>query len=1706
MKNSTSRFFLGVMGVAGLLMMCGPGAHAQSAAVQKTTTVQKAEPAPTGEPMEKAPADRQVVQADGSASTVVITDWSSHHMVFSNPAKATPAVREKIVTNPRYIMQLKRQALSSRTIKFNSEADRVAAESVASQNAMRTLDANSKSSLILGNSIVTKKPAPTPPPPAPMAGTRDWNMSLGNGTVAAGQFPAEVTAGESTITGTGGASPTGNCLTDFVVFGLNVVGTNNTATGSSPANGQANLIAFDDLYSGTTGSPICGTTANTKWAYNTSTISGTVSNSPVTSGDGTMVAFVENNNSAAVLHILKWKDSDGTINAPSTPATVASMSACSAAPCMASVQFSNNGDGISSPFYDFITDTIYVGDNEGLLYAITGVFYGTPTLVGSGPFAGGLQVSQFFGNLTSPVYDFTGSGNIFVGSSDGHLYAVNATTGVVSSLQVGSNGSAGAITDPPTVDSSNQRVIVSAGSNTGGTAAVVVQADTTTPLGNPVAATIGTVQGSLVAEQGAFDNNYYNWSGTGGNPGHFYVIGSTATTNAPTLYEIPFGGVNAVNISGTTTAGYTNPTVTFTASPQGAKFTATGSGSGGIFGITGGVPGSGFTSFPGVTITGTGTGASGAVTDVEVLTAALGSGGTNYGLIPNVTISGSGPGGETGTAALGIDAVTVSNGGSYTSIPTATFPGGSGTGKTSVGILTVGITAGGSYTNTVPTVTFTGGTGSGGAGTASMGVNAVTLTSGGSNYTAIPNVVFSGGGAGTGAAGTAALGLDVATVTNGGTYTSVPTVSFAGGSGTGAVSVGVQTIGVTAGGSFTSFPTVTIAGSGAGGGTASAVLGVTGANVTAGGTNYTSVPTVAVNGTGSGATASAALGLVTGTYAVTTGGSYTGLPSVSFPGGSGSGGVAVGVSSVSVTNAGSGYTTVPTFTISGTHTGGSATAAASMGLNAIAIGNAGTGYTTAPSISITGGTGSGASAAGETVTMKVVTAAVGTTCYSASIATENISLTGGSGSGAAVSVKATSRGSCSFGDFQLVINSVATAGSGYIASPAAAVPTTNCLSGCSNTITSTMGVNNISGTVVPGSYTALPTVAFSGGGGSGATLTASYSLVSVAVTNAGSYTTYPTIAISGGNATVAIGSTTVVSVVVSSAGTGYTAGPVAPSITGGPGSGAVPPNIPLAVVSVAASGGSYTTYPTLAFSGGGGSGAAATAVTTIQSVTVGNPGAYTTYPTASAGGGSTLSVTAATVVSIAITAGTGYTTGPVTAAFSGSGGAAATADLKVVSVTLTSPGSGYTADPTVGFDSGSAAGTTTIKVVSVTITAPGSYTVIPTAVHFSSGSATGSISAVLVVSVAVTAAGTGYTTGPVSVTFSGSGGAVATADLKVVTITLAGGGGDYTNVPTITITNQSGDTTGAGASATLTLGVLKVGLTAAGNGYTGTPTVTVSGGGGTGSTGWTATIAVNSVVLTYGGGDYSTPPTVTISGGSGAGVTGTATINPGNIMTTGTSPATLAVSATVGVQTSPISDVFNTATNSDTLFYGFGTATTTTDLAEVTVSAAGALGTTQTLAVEPNSSGGSSGIVVDPFTSGTNNQANSIYFATQGAASTDVATIKTISDPQNLSGPSIATVVTTAANDFVTGDTVVISGTTCTPTLFGCGGIITGNANLYNGTWLINVTNNTTFTLVTPVCSSCLAGSASSGSVLDDGNGNAKVTFKAVKLTQAGLQ
>ena len=70
--------------------------------------------------------------------------------------------------------------------------------------------------------------------------------------------------------------------------------------------------------------------------------------------------------------------------------------------CIASIAFNGAAqDTNSAPFYDYNTDILYVGDNNGKLHKFTGVFNGTAT-----EFTTGWPITVNLGAiLTGPVYD-----------------------------------------------------------------------------------------------------------------------------------------------------------------------------------------------------------------------------------------------------------------------------------------------------------------------------------------------------------------------------------------------------------------------------------------------------------------------------------------------------------------------------------------------------------------------------------------------------------------------------------------------------------------------------------------------------------------------------------------------------------------------------------------------------------------------------------------------------------------------------------------------------------------------------------------------------------------------------------------------------------------------------------------------------------------------------------------------------------------------------------------------------------------------------------------------------------------------------------------------------------------------------------------------------------------------------------------------------
>jgi hypothetical protein len=343
---------------------------------------------------------------------------------------------------------------------------------------------------------------------------RDWNVNLGVGKVAFGMSPVKYGFDVN-------AAP--SCANDFAAFGLDVAG----VTG-----GQANLVAFNNLYRGPGG--LCGTGApSTLFSYNTTTVvGGSVDTSPVLSLDGAKIAFVESTPTSSIFHVLTWATGPGN---GTSPITSAAPGVGNTATMTSLTYAAANTNTRSSPWIDYDRDVAYVGADDGRLYKITGVFKGTPSLAGA-PWPVLINNNR---RLTGPVLDQL-TGNIFVGDARGILWSVNANApATIRSLNVGLAGATNpAIFDPPIVDVDNGTVF--AISSNDGTSAVVVQADTST-LAQLTRARIG--QGSTGAFTanlygGAFTDAYFN------NPasGFLFLCGTGGADTTPWRYSFGFTG------------------------------------------------------------------------------------------------------------------------------------------------------------------------------------------------------------------------------------------------------------------------------------------------------------------------------------------------------------------------------------------------------------------------------------------------------------------------------------------------------------------------------------------------------------------------------------------------------------------------------------------------------------------------------------------------------------------------------------------------------------------------------------------------------------------------------------------------------------------------------------------------------------------------------------------------------------------------------------------------------------------------------------------------------------------------------------------------------------------------------------------------------------------------------------------------------------
>jgi hypothetical protein len=215
---------------------------------------------------------------------------------------------------------------------------------------------------------------------------------------------------------------------------------------------------------------------------------------------------------------------------------------------MINLTFSNaQPDTNSSPFYNYVSDTIYVGDDSGKLHKFNPVFSGTPAEVTGGSPSWPITVSS--NKLTSPVYDSGTSTDIFVADSGGYLYSYTTAGAHVATSSRLAIDTAG-ILDAPVVDSSTEYVYVFVGQdgntsttdgvgcktstgcngvfrflistfNAAGTGTGTCNASSATAWSTGTncgsETTFGTGAAATIFYDGAFDNIYLAGTGTTGN-------------------------------------------------------------------------------------------------------------------------------------------------------------------------------------------------------------------------------------------------------------------------------------------------------------------------------------------------------------------------------------------------------------------------------------------------------------------------------------------------------------------------------------------------------------------------------------------------------------------------------------------------------------------------------------------------------------------------------------------------------------------------------------------------------------------------------------------------------------------------------------------------------------------------------------------------------------------------------------------------------------------------------------------------------------------------------------------------------------------------------------------------------------------------------------------------------------------------------------
>ena len=391
--------------------------------------------------------------------------------MYTNPVTAAEALARgrfkewyRLVNDPRYVMQqMKRDPMQRRNAQATDFASRMAI-------------LGRPSAEVDGLSKLKRFPMPDL--------KNDWNVDVGPIGVGSGNFPAKFTFN-------GGVS-----TNDIAIFNTSEPGSGTSAT----------LIGLNDLYAA---APAVA------FAYNTTT-GDTVATSVAFDLRGDQIAFISTNGGHAYLNVLRFETVAGNGTAYGSPVTLTPSASPGAftncktgsSSCLYRVEFTNGDtDTNSSPYYDYSSDKLWVGDNSGNLHEFTGVFNGS--VAESGNPWGTTGATTI---LASPVYD--GSTYVYVGASNGDMYTFAVSSGAKYATSATITGAGLGISDGPLVDVAASKLYVALGYDTSHDSGI---AQLVTPgLGTVSEVYFGTGYANVPEYVGTFDNTHYLDGGTTG--------------------------------------------------------------------------------------------------------------------------------------------------------------------------------------------------------------------------------------------------------------------------------------------------------------------------------------------------------------------------------------------------------------------------------------------------------------------------------------------------------------------------------------------------------------------------------------------------------------------------------------------------------------------------------------------------------------------------------------------------------------------------------------------------------------------------------------------------------------------------------------------------------------------------------------------------------------------------------------------------------------------------------------------------------------------------------------------------------------------------------------------------------------------------------------------------------------------------------------